>query len=442
MGDYGEDAGPDGGADGSTDDGWGDFSPPSRDSDVSDPAREPAGDAGDDGATPDPPLGGPDTDRGRDSGGADRTGGWSGGEGRTTGRSGRDEGTTGWSGGVGPAPAPAETGRRPRGRGRRETEGPTDPVQEQWRGRVDLYDVATWESRSTLDSIAVAISNTLSVSRGTLLLATALVLFGAQMVVLGALVLEEPMLAILTALSIVPALGLAGYIWYGDPTTREPFVLLAVTFILSMLLATVAALVNETFIPVFEAAGAIGLLGFYFVVVGPIEELVKWIAIRAYAYKSEVFRTVADGAVYGAAAGLGFAAIENFTYIGLAFVGETPIGISQESYAAFLAGQRAFAGPGHVIFSAWAGFYLGLAKFNPKHKGPIVVKGLLIAIFIHALYNSLVTLLPLTFLALLAFILVYHGFWFWMLYRKISSYRSLYKQIGSPTPPGDHPSSD
>lgn len=395
-------------------------------SDHGDDEREPswgaAGDADDVEGTPDPR-----NDR-EDSASTQHAGG--------------DGATDQWSGGDGVPPAPAASSHEPGGRRPGESQAPSDPVKERWHGRVDLYDIATWEARSPLDSFAVGISNVLSKSRGSLLIASALVLFGVQMLVVGAFVLEEPILAVLTGLSIVPALGLAGYIWYGDPTTREPFVLLAVTFILSMLLATVAALVNDSFIGLFQTAGVIGLLGFYFIVVGPIEELVKWIAIRAYAYKSDVFRTVADGAVYGAAAGLGFASIENFVYIVSAYVGTSPAGVSQSGYAVFAAGQRAFAGPGHVIFSAWAGFYLGLAKFNPENKGPIVVKGLLIAIFIHALYNSLVTILPLTIFLLLGFIVVYHGFWFWLLYRKISSYRSLYDSIDASTPPADHPSSD
>lgn len=308
-----------------------------------------------------------------------------------------------------------------------------DPVKDTWDARVDLYDVATWEVRSPLDRLAVGIESALSVTRGSVLLAIATVLFLAQMLVVGALVAAEPLLAVLTGLSILPAFAVAGYIWYDDPTPREPFTLLAATFLLSMIFASIAAVVNDTFGGLFELAGAVGIIAFYFLIVGPIEEFVKWFAIRIYAYKSDVFRTVVDGAVYGAVAGLGFAAIENFTYIGIVYLELAPAGSStQTEYATIIAGMRAFAGPGHVIFSAWAGFYLGLAKFNPENRRPIIVKGLLIAIFIHALYNTLVTTLPLSFIGVLAFIVVYHGFWFALLYRKISAYRSLYKQIGRP----------
>jgi RsiW-degrading membrane proteinase PrsW (M82 family) len=157
---------------------------------------------------------------------------------------------------------------------------------------------------------------------------------------------------------------------------------------------------------------------------------VKWLAIRVYAYRSDAFRTIMDGVVYGAVAGLGFAAIENLIYIVTTYLeaGDTA-GIAQTDAATAVAAQRFFVGPGHVVFSAWAGFYLGLAKFNPENRGPIIVKGLLIAAFIHALYNTSVTILPafLPGLALFGFIILYNGFWFALLYRKVRTYRELYQ---------------
>jgi|GEM_PF-504166 len=311
----------------------------------------------------------------------------------------------------------------------------TDPVKETYSGRVDLYDIATWEERSRLDSLAITVTNGLRASKVITLIAVASVLFFGQILVAGVLIFEEPLLAVLAVLSVLPALALAGYFWYGDPTMREPPTLLAATFLLSMLFASFAAVINSTFIPGFEAFGIIGLAVFFFVIVGPIEEFVKWLAIRVYAYQSDTFQTVADGAVYGAVAGLGFAAIENLIYIVSVYLEMAPAGGDvQNQFATSVATQRAFVGPGHVIFSAWAGFYLGLAKFNPANRGPIVVKGLLIAALIHALYNTMVTalpeLLPLTVGGLFGIIILYHGFWFGLLYRKISKYRALYQDIG------------
>ena len=324
----------------------------------------------------------------------------------------------------------------------------TDPVKSRFAAEYDLYDVATWEVRSSLDRLAVSVAGWLRTARKRLLVGTALVLFLGQVLVAGLLVFDQPVLGILAALSVVPALFVALTLWYWDPTTREPFELVAVTFLLSMLFASFAAAANSLLQPRFAVLGPAGVVLFYFLVVGPIEETVKWLAIRVRAYQNEAFRTVVDGVVYGAVAGLGFAAIENFIYVVGASTETLPSGgAGGVEYAALAAATRAFVGPGHIVFSAWAGFYLGLAKFNPDNWAPIVVKGLLIAAFIHGLYNSMVGILPLGAfgavgippgLAFIAIVLAYHSFWFGLLYRKVRQYRALYDEIDHPRlSPGD-----
>jgi RsiW-degrading membrane proteinase PrsW (M82 family) len=310
------------------------------------------------------------------------------------------------------------------------SESVSDPVKHRFAGETDLYDIAAWESRTGLDGFAVFVANGLRAVRGSLLVTLAFALFVGQMVVAGALVLSQPILGILAIVSVLPALFLAMYLWYQDPTRREPVRLLGSTFLLAVLFASFAALVNSSLLPIFELIPVVGLPLFYFLVVGPIEETVKWLAVRVHAYRSPAFQTVVDGVVYGAIAGLGFAAIENLFYIVFFSVSETPGGLIVENqYAVAIAATRLFVGPGHVVFSAWAGFYLGLAKFNPDHRGPIVVKGLLVATFIHASYNTLMTLIPLSLLGFVAFVVVYHGFWFGLLYRKVATYRTLYRTV-------------
>ena len=338
----------------------------------------------------------------------------------------------------GPRRRDARGGRTPRSRLRRGAgaarSGPErvdgDPVQEAFAGRVDLYDIATWEDRTALDSVAVSLTGVLRTARTVALVGAALLLFVLQAVVAGAIVLEEPFIGVLAVSSVLPALAVAGYLWYGDPTRREPFVTLAATFVLSMLFASFAGVINTVLGPVFELAGLLGVVAFFFLVVGPVEEFVKWLAIRVYAYRTDAFQSIIDGVVYGAVAGVGFAAIENLIFIVTGFLeARDAAGIAPTTAATSIAAQRFLVGPGHVVFSAWAGFYLGLAKFNPENRGPIVVKGLLIAAFIHALYNTSVTLLPAVVptVGLFGFIVAYHGFWFALLYRKVRAYRELYR---------------
>ena len=313
--------------------------------------------------------------------------------------------------------------------------GNRDPVALVLGDVEDLYDVAEWDSRSVLDKLSVVIFTALHAMKRYGLLALALVLFVAQLAFAGLLVLREPRLGILSLASAIPALAIVGYVWYDDPTRREPIDTLAITFVLAVLFASFAAVVNSIFQIFFNLVPVVGTALFFFLVVGPIEETVKWLAIRTHAYNRESFDAVIDGAVYGAVAGLGFATIENVLYIAQGYQAAAEIsGVTQLQRAVGTATSRALAGPGHVLYSAFAGYYLGLAKFNRENAGPIVVKGILIAALIHATYNTLVTYLPaIPFLpwnlfTFLGFIVLFDGIVGYALYRKISRYTKYYRR--------------
>ncbi|QGA83536.1 PrsW family intramembrane metalloprotease [Halomicrobium sp. LC1Hm] len=313
-----------------------------------------------------------------------------------------------------------------------------DPVQDGLPGE-DLYDVAEWDARSWLDRFSVALYGLLHTSRRWALLVVALFLFVVQLGFAGLLVVREPNLGVLALLSAVPAIALVAYVWYGDPTRREPIDTLAITFVLAVVFAAIAALVNTLLSGVFELIPIVGTALFFFLVVGPIEETVKWLAIRTYAYETESFDAVVDGAVYGAVAGLGFATIENALYIAQGYLQAADLSqMAQLQQAIGTSLSRALVGPGHVLYSAFAGYYLGLAKFNPDDRGPIVVKGIVVAALIHGAYNTLVSVLPsvLSFwnvLTLLAFVVVFDGVVGYALYRKLSRYRSYYARASEAT---------
>lgn len=310
---------------------------------------------------------------------------------------------------------------------------------------MDLYDISTWERRSALDRIAVIIYS-LVVRTGQIFLITlALLLFIA---IGGGSIVVDPAVGMFTALSLLPALVLAGYVWHMDVTTNEPLSLLAATFLLGILTAGFAAVLNGVVQPLFTTLGIVGMILFFFLVVGPVEETVKLLAVGVYAYNDDRFDAVIDGAVYGAVAGLGFASIENALYISRA-VGEisgVPLGLDLIGMGGDITATRALAGPGHVIYSSFAGYYLGLAKFNPGHRGPIVVKGLLIAALIHATYNSTVgigigLIQAVTGLgnlvAFVVYLLLYAGFFGYLLYRKIKRYRDAYVAANAAAPARD-----
>jgi RsiW-degrading membrane proteinase PrsW (M82 family) len=317
--------------------------------------------------------------------------------------------------------------------------GKRDPVEARADQSRDLYDISTWEPRTALDRLATRLYG------GALLGGRVVVILVAALLTLAIAgeAFLDPVIGLLTLLSAVPALLLVGYVYYSDVTTNEPLGLLVATFILSVIFASFAAVINSSF-SFLSALGFPLIFVFFYLVVGPVEETVKLLAVRLYAYRKPSFNAVIDGAVYGAVAGLGFATIENAIYIQQ---GLDPTGQSQAltiTLQGLLAGTditatRALAGPGHVVYSAFAGYYLGLAKFNPENAGPIVVKGLLIAAFIHATYNSLVGIV--VGLAAIAvpsapqlalffgFVLVYQGLFGGLLLRKINRYRRAYRTV-------------
>ncbi|MFW5937960.1 MAG: PrsW family intramembrane metalloprotease [Halanaeroarchaeum sp.] len=359
----------------------------------------------------------------------------------------------------------------------------TDPIQRATDRSSDLYEVTAWEPRSGLDRLATVVYRAVKTSARWLPVVVSVTLLYYEFTIgLQSAVVNETV-RLLVILSIVPAFLLAAFVWFSDVTTNEPITTLSMTFALGIVLGPFAGVLNvlvplavlgliaAVFLTAVEAlsrsiaTGAVApidpgvaldpalvqevpeiegallvvvLALFFYLVVGPVEETVKLLAVRVYAYRTDSFDAVVDGAVYGAVAGLGFATVENALYITDAF---QQVGQAADLFGDGIVAARALAGPGHVIYSAIAGYYLGLAKFNRENAGPIVVKGLLIAAFFHGTYNLLVGIVPgavadavpevTRTMALVGFIVVYDGSVGYFLYRKIRRYRRVYSRVGA-----------
>lgn len=297
-----------------------------------------------------------------------------------------------------------------------------------------LDDVVRWEPNHALDRLAVWAHGALKTGFRWLLILASAAILGLISLVTGLSAVGDPAVFAIVLLSAVPALGLAIFVVRADVGTEEPLSLLVATFVLGVLFATFAGVLNALGGALLGTVPVVSSVLFLYLVVGPVEEGVKLLAVRLHAFRKRGFDAVIDGAIYGAVAGLGFATIENALYIteALEGLGGPPVVEAVGETAAV----RALVGPGHVIYSAIAGYYLGLAKFNPGYAGPLVIKGLLIAALIHATYNLTVGIVPgavvaLTELsilqALLAFIVVYDGLAGYYLYRKLARYRRAYR---------------
>ena len=331
-----------------------------------------------------------------------------------------------------------------RGRSRPPTMGgdrDRDPVEAAGGAGRDLYDIATWEPRTRLDRLAVGLYVAVVRTVRAVVVLVAVAILVAQFALTGLAAVANPSVGAFTLLSIVPALAVVIYVRRASTAMREPLRGLVGTFLLGVLFAGFAAVLNSLAGPGFSVVPLVGMPLFFYLIVGPVEETVKLLAVRLYAFRSDSFDTVVDGAVYGAVAGLGFATIENALYIGQQYLSamEGTVGASVVAATAGTAAARTFAGPGHVIYSGIAGYYLGLAKFNREHAGPIVVKGILLAAFIHATYNTLVGVVPRLVtvfypqvppaVAFIGFVVVFDGFAALFLFRKIARYRSVWTAV-------------
>jgi RsiW-degrading membrane proteinase PrsW (M82 family) len=112
-----------------------------------------------------------------------------------------------------------------------------------------------------------------------------------------------------------------------------------------------------------------------FVVSGMLEEFFKWFVLIFTIYQHVEFNEPYDGIVYGVAASLGFATVENILY--LATHGVT---------LAF--GRALLPVSSHALFGVIMGYYLGKAKFSTRELSlKWIWLSLLIPVFLHGVYD-------------------------------------------------------
>jgi RsiW-degrading membrane proteinase PrsW (M82 family) len=199
------------------------------------------------------------------------------------------------------------------------------------------------------------------------------------------------------------------WLWFfvrGRTYRPKPRRLLVYAFVLGMLFTAPAAALEAALLWGTEirvgaslAAAAAAML----FVVGPVEELSKFMAVRLGPYRSLYFDEPRDGLVYAVAASLGFASVENLVYI-LSFGPEVMVG------------RAPFSTLAHVIFGSFWGVGLGIrAQEGRRVRGLWLVGGLITAAAVHGVFNILLlTLSPLGLMLIL--LLTGLGLW-WTLSR-------------------------
>jgi len=198
---------------------------------------------------------------------------------------------------------------------------------------------------------------------------------------------------LLLMLATAPGLLWLYYFYSKDRYDPEPVVWVLGIFLLGATV-TVPVAVLEGLLG--GAAG--GILAA--VLVAPVcEEVAKYLVVKKTVYRSRVFDEPVDGIIYAAAAGLGFASIENIVYVFSALDESLLFALQTGLFRGLI------SVPGHVLFSVMWGSALGMARFMPEQEGSALVrKGLVLAIVAHATFNFL--LLSAVGFALVVLILV------------------------------------
>jgi RsiW-degrading membrane proteinase PrsW (M82 family) len=165
------------------------------------------------------------------------------------------------------------------------------------------------------------------------------------------------------------------YIVKSDVYEREPFAIVAYCFGWGAFSGILAGILNALITSPFLGVGGAGF----------IEEPLKIYGVYKIAKSSRMrneFNDHLDGIIYGAAAGAGFAGLENFWYL-------SDMILNNAFPATFAVLIRSITGVMHIGWSAIAGRSIGVAKVTKGYvEARDLIPGVLVAAVIHFLWNS------------------------------------------------------
>ncbi|MCF7928268.1 MAG: PrsW family intramembrane metalloprotease [Spirochaetales bacterium] len=187
------------------------------------------------------------------------------------------------------------------------------------------------------------------------------------------------LLILIVFLSAAPSLFLLYFFARIDRNKPEPFHRIFQVFLLGFLAVIPAGFIEaglSAFLPGEVIPRSLPILRTAvesFLVVALVEEGMKLLVVRLSVYRLAVFDELLDGILYTAAAGLGFAFLENFLY-----------GITEPG---LLLVRGLTAVPLHAAVSGIMGYWIARDRLG---YGGGVLRGLFLAVLFHGLYNFLI----------------------------------------------------
>jgi len=180
-------------------------------------------------------------------------------------------------------------------------------------------------------------------------------------------------------LAIAPSLFLVWYYYKQDMKKPEPKHLVTKIFLLGIAFTIPAIILEVLFDELFVFAMRDSIIYYLFkafIVAAFIEEFIKLVIVKWFAYNHVHFDEAMDGIVYTIMASLGFACMENIIYV---IDGGFTIALVRAITAV----------PMHAVASGMMGYYIGKAKFSESsaERKSLVYKGLWYAVLIHGTYD-------------------------------------------------------
>ena len=170
------------------------------------------------------------------------------------------------------------------------------------------------------------------------------------------------------------------WLWFfvrRDKYRPEPKRVLAITFFWGMASTIPAALIEFVFLDesvLSDSADLGSVVVAMMFVVGPVEEISKFLAVALVAYRSLYFDEPSDGLVYSAAASLGFASLENLFYI-------------LEFGPAVMIGRAPLSTLAHLVFGSIWGYALGRRVHAGSSNFTPIATGIAVGAILHGLFN-------------------------------------------------------
>ncbi len=208
---------------------------------------------------------------------------------------------------------------------------------------------------------------------------------------------------LLLILGMMPGVAWLIFYLHEDIEHPEPKRLIFYTFLAGALI-TVFVLQFQVFVNNWALARGYEPYSFVsFLLLGGVEELFKFLAVYLAVSRRKEFDEPVDAMVYMIVAALGFATVENVASVFQSSAALYPSPGPLETTILRFVGATLL----HTLASGVVGYYWGKALAKHGHYSGLIIKGLLIAALLHAIFNYLIIksepiALPLIFLVFVA----------------------------------------